>query len=394
MSQRAPNSHKLMRHVFLALVVLALAPLGQSSGAEGTPTFIRSQRIQWGMPWSETLPAWRGEVRATNRSCTVLYVNSHGQTNPVTLTRIYVPATRCYGIGLHEGRRFAFENGVASLRMDRSLYLAGSIATNKVPAGADVDTFLEQKERDYLDNFSLRPPGDVSVRVYVGCYLGEGEIVRDPQTGTVLAVKHLGTGAPAEMFFVKGDGTNAIVQARVSGVDALIKLDEQLNPVAATRGGKPVVVTPENNTCFAPKLWGPATAGFRLAVSFDKNTFTNGEPITGIARLQNVTTDNLIFEHDLPPTRRVVVTSEGGEVLRPRTPPETPGQRAPFFSPHYITVAPDEESTFPISVTDEYDMSSPGRYGVNFCLKVFRFDDPYILAEVTSGKVPIKVLPK
>jgi hypothetical protein len=265
-----------------------------------------------------------------------------------------------------------------------------------VPDGADAESWLERKQQEYLVTWPATPPGSFSSVRYVGQYLGMGDMVRDPQTGAILNVNYNLPDLNSQAM--RGDGTNAVVCFGPQGGSVIeVTISPELVPLGAVRAGKPVMANATNNLYLAEKTWGPVIEGFRMALTFPKTIFTNGEPIVGMVTLQNVTSNYLSYIFTVPMYQETVVANqrrerlEIKESLRPKTLLEAQNRRI-INNPMSRYVPPGGDYVFPVGVTAQYDLPGPASYKVFFRLAVPDRGDPKRNADVVSATMPVRVL--
>jgi hypothetical protein len=144
--------------------------------------------------------------------------------------------------------------------------------------------------------------------------------------------------------------------------------------------------------------WGPTSAGFRLGIRLQKDSFTNSEPIEATVTLQNVTNVYLTAIFDVPSYQEEVLLNNHGQQLqiRPELRPKSPfeaGLRNIVDSPKDLPIAPGGEAKLNLRVDTMYDVSAPGTYQVYFRLTLPREDREPSGSNVVSGKAFFHVLP-
>jgi hypothetical protein len=114
---------------------------------------------------------------------------------------------------------------------------------------------------------------------------------------------------------------------------------------------------------------GPIAEGFHLTLSFEKASFTNGEPIVGVVSLRNITNRVLDYYANIRPYREIVVTDDAGQVLVSKAQAsmtEIEKRLSKIVrNPQPSTVEPKDVSEYTIQLDESYDLVKPGKYVVH-----------------------------
>ena len=145
--------------------------------------------------------------------------------------------------------------------------------------------------------------------------------------------------------------------------------------------------------------WGTIYGGFRMGIGFQKESFTNGEPIEGIVTLENVTNlyRNAVF--DVAPFQEIVVLNDQGRQLQLK-PELQPGSsfkaRLSNIVTHatHLDIAPGGEAKLAVRLDTLYDLSAPGTYQVYFRLTLPREEREPGESKISSGRAMFRVLPQ
>jgi hypothetical protein len=141
--------------------------------------------------------------------------------------------------------------------------------------------------------------------------------------------------------------------------------------------------------------WGAATNGFQLSLRFEKADYTNGEPVTGIILLRNVSDKPLKYTRAAVighPSPIAVSVWKDGKKANLKT------DDGMFIVPSAIgvTVHPRTQHRYQLRLERFYDLSQSGTYSVQAEFDVHApqgvqaFHDP-ARGELTSQKVTISI---
>lgn len=161
-------------------------------------------------------------------------------------------------------------------------------------------------------------------------------------------------------------------------------------------GSNVIVLSATNGT---GTNWGAVCAGFRMGISFEKDSFTNGEPIMGAVTLQNVTGVYQNANLNAPALQEIVVLNSHGEELqmRPELRPKTPFEarlRKVMTNARYVEIAPGGAAKLTVRPDTQYDLSAPETYQVYFSLTLPATNTGPGKSQITSGKAVFRVLPQ
>jgi len=113
-----------------------------------------------------------------------------------------------------------------------------------------------------------------------------------------------------------------------------------------SRESQPADKDPEDN-------WGSATNGFQLSLRFEKNIFTNGEPMIATMLMRNISSQPQQY---FRPTR--IIAMKDGQQLSPKN--DTDLIKI-TMSPE-MTIYPQTQHKYQVDLSQEYDLSTNGEY--------------------------------
>jgi hypothetical protein len=145
--------------------------------------------------------------------------------------------------------------------------------------------------------------------------------------------------------------------------------------------------------------WGKVLEGFQLSIRFNKFSFTNGEPITAMVTLRNVTNKLLWYPVSYgEDTETTFVLMKGqDQVLRKDEPHGTNffdrvravhrGSEGSWASPV------GTQRKFPFELNTIYDLNTNGEYLVQAKRKIPNIAQNAVV-EITSGRATIQIITK
>ena len=156
--------------------------------------------------------------------------------------------------------------------------------------------------------------------------------------------------------------------------------DQLLEEAKKAQESLPVKDFPEGN-------WGIIQDGFQLSLRFEKQTFTNGEPIPATLLLRNITNQDLEFlKFPAPwlegPIMFKIASSTTGEII-----PQRESGGGVFSGSTYGRLRPDSQVKYLERLNRAYDLTN-GTYTV-WAYKSIGFPTP--TSEVKSAPVAIKI---
>jgi hypothetical protein len=270
-----------MKHVISGLLAVGILLPRLAPSADDWGRALHPDAVKWSQPEKLSLPSWSGHVEALRSTCSIPVRFGNGEVRSGLMELYYVPATGVYCIGRWCPHYFAFPGSIVGMDM-RYLNASAAISTNRVPKGEDVERFLAQLKESYVRAFSVRSGEDPAstvplcaqrgVAIYLGPYLGQEDIVRDPKTGEIVRINTYPKFPPISITGLRGDGTNAVISFGGGvGIKVDITFDKDMNLLASLRDGKPYTPTAYNNDYLA----GEERRKARLEEERPKATGTN-----------------------------------------------------------------------------------------------------------------------
>jgi hypothetical protein len=107
----------------------------------------------------------------------------------------------------------------------------------------------------------------------------------------VFSTSLVGMAAQTNQFYVTDEGNGPIPQPPFSTA--------QIEKARQDSGCRPAENDPEGH-------WGPVEEGFQLSLRFEKDSFTNGEPIAACVTLRNVSDKTLVYPYEYSPDQREI----------------------------------------------------------------------------------------
>jgi hypothetical protein len=204
-----------------------------------------------------------------------------------------------------------------------------------------------------------------------------------------IALPLLANAADTNTFFVTDDGYLSSSSPEIkSAIYEASKTNQESMPACDFTEGN----------------WGPVYGGFQLSLRFQKQTFTNGEPITAILLIRNVTNSSMYLHFDLFPVG-YMDGPIGFRVLNDIGEPIPQHQyNAGVWSGGARCLATGTQAKFQESLDQRFDLSN-GTYSVQAIRKAlylpspnFENDQPVFQwslqkeVEVKSAEVTIKIV--
>jgi hypothetical protein len=173
--------------------------------------------------------------------------------------------------------------------------------------------------------------------------------------------------------------------------------EDHLNEAKTNRESLPAKQFPEGN-------WGEPGCGFQLSLRFERTTYTNGEPITAIILVRNITNDTIVFfdyniAHnyargigsvgDGGPVGITMVASEGKPLNHREQNPSGPGRITRSAGAEVYKIFPTKSQRKYFEYLNQmYDLTN-GIYSAHAVIQVGNGAE-----EVKSAEVPIKIVGK
>lgn len=107
----------------------------------------------------------------------------------------------------------------------------------------------------------------------------------------VISVSLLHAPAQTNQFYITDEGKGSVPEAPFSR--------EQTEKARHAQDSRPAEADPEGH-------WGSVQGGFRLSLRFEKESFTNGEPIKACVILRNVSDRPLVYPYEYAPDEREI----------------------------------------------------------------------------------------
>jgi hypothetical protein len=189
--------------------------------------------------------------------------------------------------------------------------------------------------------------------------------------------------AQTNQFYVTDEGKGS------NPSDALSP--EQIEKAKHAKDSRPAEDDPEGH-------WGPVSEGFRLSLRFEKDCFTNGEPVTACVILRNVSDKSLTYPYEYSPDEReitfVVVREQSraygiydvrpGATFQERLGILRQGHGWTRISP------PGTQRKFLVNLNNIFPLTTNGEYTVSAKRSVWKLDSTQD-EEVTSGKATFRI---
>lgn len=202
-------------------------------------------------------------------------------------------------------------------------------------------------------------------------------------TALILAASLAGAFAQTNQFYLTDE-------SETHYGDTLSFSPEQIEKAKHATESRPAEQDPEGH-------WGPATEGFQLSIRLQKESFTNGEPVTACIILRNVSGRLLrYFNASINDPMSKVVLMRGQERVPGKDEPKpgaTPreilkaahrGSMSSFQSP------PGTQRKFLVELDKMFDLSTNGEYVVQ-AMRTIPSLDTKSEEKVASGKATFRI---
>jgi hypothetical protein len=110
-------------------------------------------------------------------------------------------------------------------------------------------------------------------------------------TALVFSTSLVGGFAQTNQFYITDEGKGSVPNAPFS--------PEQIEKAKHAKDSRPAEDDPEGH-------WGAVAEGFQLSLRFEKDSFTNGEPVTACVILRNVSDRSLTYPYEYAPDEREI----------------------------------------------------------------------------------------
>jgi hypothetical protein len=171
--------------------------------------------------------------------------------------------------------------------------------------------------------------------------------------------------------------------------DSLPFTPEQVEAARHAKECRPAEQDPEGH-------WGEATEGFQLSIRLQKESFTNGEPVTACVILRNVSGKlRRYFTAYVDDPMLKIVVLRGRELVRRNDEPR-PGQTSNKLKPIFagsmwsFQSPPGTQRKFPVELNKVFDLTTNGEYEV-YAMRTIPSLDKTSEKQVVSGKATFRI---
>jgi hypothetical protein len=202
-------------------------------------------------------------------------------------------------------------------------------------------------------------------------------------TALVLSTSLTAVSTQTNQFYITDEGKGSVPQAPFSS--------ELIEKARHAKDSRPAEDDSEGH-------WGTVTEGFQLSLRFEKDSFTNGEPVVACVILRNVSDKPLTYPYEYSPDNReinFVLLRDGtrvygiydvrpGATFQERLKALRTGHGWTRLSP------PGTQRNFYVNLSDIFNLTTNGQYIACATRAILKYNS-IVVGEVSSGNAGFRV---